>query len=64
MKTKVVALDSICSEAKWLKELLSEIPSVSSPISLILIYYDSRAAIDFCKKKLVNAKVNRYIKLK
>jgi hypothetical protein len=62
MEAELIALDSTCTEAEWLKELLSDIPLVSSPVPPISIHCDSKAAIDFCKKKLVNSKLNRHIK--
>ena len=64
MKFKFIALDSTCSEAEWLKNLLSEILLISSPIPSISIYYDSRAAIDFYKKIFINSKISRHIKMR
>ena len=63
MEAELVVLDSTCSEEKWLKELLTKI-SISSPIPLISIHCDSRAAIEFCKRKLINTKESRHIKLR
>ena len=63
MEAKLVALDSACFEVEWLEELLTKI-SISSSIPPIAIHYDSRAAIEFCKRKLINTKVSRHIKLR
>ena len=62
MEAELIALDTTCTEVEWLKELLSDIPLIPSPIPAISIHCDSRAAIDFCKKKLVKSKLNRHIK--
>ena len=63
MEAELVALDFACPEAEWLKELLTEI-SISSLISPISIHCDSRATIEFCKRKLINTKVSKHIKLR
>ena len=64
MEFELVTLDSTCSEDKWLKDLFSKIFLISSPIPPISIHCDSRAAIDFCKKKLINSKISKHIKVR
>jgi hypothetical protein len=62
MEAELIALDTTCIEVEWLKELLSDIPLISQSIPSILINCDSRAAIGFCKKKLINSKLNGHFK--
>ena len=64
MKSELIALDSICFEVEWLKDLLFKILLISSSIPPILVHCDSKTTIDVCKKKLINSKISRHIKVR
>ena len=63
IETELIALDSTCTEAKWIKNLLSEIPIMSSPMPPIAIRFDSKSAIKLCKHERTNDKMNRHMRI-
>ena len=56
MEAALVALDSACTEAKWLKILLNNIPILIKHVLPISIHYDSQVAIAKAKSKNYNEK--------
>jgi len=58
---ELIALDTTCSEAEWLKDLISEFSFMPKLILLISIHTDSRFAIELLKQVNVNKKLNRHI---
>ena len=56
MEAELIALASVSEEANWLRDLLYEIPLWEKPIPLILIHYDSIAAIGRVKNRYYNGK--------
>jgi len=49
MESEFIALDTTCSEAEWLKDVLSEFYIVLRPILPILVRTDSRSTIEILK---------------
>jgi len=49
MKSELIALDTTCSEAEWLKDLLSEFSIVPRSILSNSIHIDSRFTIEILK---------------
>jgi hypothetical protein len=45
MEAELMALDTASTEAKWLRELLMDLPVVEKPIHVILINYDNQTMI-------------------
>ena len=64
MESELIALDTICSEAEWLKDLLSDFSIVPQPILPISVHTDSRSTIEILKKDNANKKMNRHIQIK
>ena len=64
MESKLIALDSCCSEAEWLKNLISELPFVSGPIPPISVHTDSRSTIELLKQNTINKKLNRHLQIR
>jgi multisubunit Na+/H+ antiporter MnhF subunit len=62
IEVELIGLHTTYVEAEWLKELLFDISLIYQLISSILINCDSREAIYFCKKKLINSKLSRRLK--
>ena len=56
MEAELIALASASEEAKWLRDLLYEIPLWEKPIPPILIHCDSTAAIGRVKNRYYNGK--------
>ena len=51
MEAELIAFDITSLDAEWLKILCSSFPLIQTPIPSISIHCDSRAAIDFYKKR-------------
>jgi len=49
MESELIALDTTCTEAEWLKDLLSEFSIVPKRILLISVHTDSRSIIEILK---------------
>jgi len=56
MESELIALDTTCSEAEWLKDLLSEFSIVPRLILPISVHTDSRSTIEILKQDSVNKK--------
>ena len=61
MEAEFSALNIISSEAKWLKDLISEF---SKPVPPISIHTDSRSTIELLMQNNVNKKLNRFIHIR
>jgi len=64
MESKLIALDTTCSEVKWLTDHLSEFSIVLRPILSISVHTDSRSTIEILKKDNVNKKMKRHIQIR
>ena len=64
MESELIALDTTCSEAEWLKDLLSEFSIVPKPIRPISVHTDSRSTIEILKQDNANKKMNRHIQIR
>ena len=64
MESELIALDTTCSEAEWLKDLLSEFSIVPKPILPISVHTDSRSTIKILKQDNANKKMNRHIQIR
>ena len=64
MESELIALDTTCSEAEWLKNLLSEFFIVPKPILSISVHTDSRSTIEILKQDNANKKMNRHIQIR
>jgi len=56
MESEMIALATATEEASWLRSLLAEIPLWEKPLSAVLIYCDSTAAIAMIKNRYYNGK--------
>jgi len=63
MEYELITLDTICTEAEWLKDLLSEFSIVSKLILPISVHTDSRSTIKILKQD-ANKKMNRHIQIR
>jgi hypothetical protein len=63
-QSELVALDVTCTEAKWIKSLLMEIPLVEKPLPAISIHCDCNAVIDLLKQSHTNQKMNIHIQVR
>ena len=61
LESELTALDTACTKAQWLKDLINDIKIISSKISKILLHYDYRALIDLLNQHTTNKKINNYI---
>ena len=64
MEAELIALDTTCTEAEWIKNLLAEIPLVSKPMPAISIHCDSKAVIESVRQSHLNKKMNRHIQVR
>lgn len=62
MEAELVALETACCEAEWLRELLMDIPIVEKPIPVVLLYCDNQAVIAKVTSKKENMKSSRHVK--
>jgi hypothetical protein len=58
MEAKLVALESVTTKAKWLKELLMDLPMVDKLVPAILLHCDNQSVITI----VGNAKFSRHVK--
>lgn len=56
MEAELVALETACCEAEWLRELLMNLPIVEKPIPAVLLYCDNQAVIAKVTSKKENMK--------
>ena len=54
MESKLIALEKVGSEAKWLRSLLIDIPLYTNSIASICIHCDYQVAIACAKSKIYN----------
>ena len=64
MEAELIALDTTCNEAEWIKNLISELLLVSKPVPTISIHCDNKAVIELTNQKSINKKMNRHIRLR
>jgi len=64
IESELIALNTTCSEAEWLKNLLSKFSIMPKPILSISVHTDSRATIEILKKDNTNKKMNRHIQIR
>ena len=61
---ELIALDTTCTEAKWLRNLLLDMPIMSKPIPAISIQCDCKAVIDLIRQSHTNRKMNRHMQVR
>ncbi|KAI5350436.1 hypothetical protein L3X38_003327 [Prunus dulcis] len=61
MEYKLIALDTTCTEAEWIKSLLMDVPLVEKPLPALSIHCDCKATRDLVKQSHTNRKMNRRI---
>ena len=64
MKSELITLDTTCSEAEWLNDLLSEFSIVPKPILPISVHTDLRSTNEILKKDNTKKKMNMHIQIK
>ena len=64
IESELIALNTTCFEAKWLKDLLFEFSIVPRPILSISVHTDSRSTIEILKQDNANKKMNRHIQIR
>lgn len=64
MEAELIALDTTCSEAEWLKDFTSDLPVMTKPIPCIAVHTDSRSTIELLKQKTMNKKLNRHMQIR
>jgi len=64
MESELIALNTTCSEAEWLKDFLSEFSIMSTLILSISVHSDPRSTIEILRQENVNKKMNRHIKIR
>ena len=64
MESELIALDTTCTEAEWLKNFLSEFSIVPKLILSISVHTDSRSTIEILKQDNANKKMNKHIQIK
>ena len=62
MKAEFTALDIATVEAKWLRELLIDLPVIEKPVPAILMNCDNQMVIVKVNSAKDNAKSSRYVK--
>ncbi|KAK8914272.1 Protein FAR1-RELATED SEQUENCE 5 [Platanthera zijinensis] len=63
MKSELIALDTTCAEAEWIKNLLSEIPLLAKPIPVISLHCDNKSVIDLTASNSTNSKMNKFMRI-
>ena len=63
MEAKPIAFDSTYTEAKWIRNFLSETPIIHSRMPPIIIHCESKFAIKLCKHENTNDKMHRHIQI-
>ena len=61
MEDELVALDSATIEAKWIRELLSDLHVLEKPIPAILTYCDNQTILVKAKSRKDNMKSSKHI---
>ena len=61
LESELTTLDTTCTEAQWLKDLINDIKIFLFKISVISINCDCRALIDLLNQQTSNKKMNNHI---
>lgn len=61
LESDLTALDTTCTEAQWLKDLINDIDILSPNIFQICLNCDCRALIDLLNQHITNKKMNNHI---
>ncbi|KAI5322517.1 hypothetical protein L3X38_031589 [Prunus dulcis] len=61
IESELIALDTTCTEAEWIKSLLMDMPMVEKPLPALSIHCDCKTTIDLVKQSHTNRKMNRHI---
>ena len=64
MESELIALDTTCTKAEWLRNLLLDMPIVSKPIPTISIQCDCKAVIYLIRQSHTNKKMNRHVQVR
>ena len=64
MEAELIALDTTCTEAEWIKGLLLDIPLLNKPIPAISLHCDNKAVIELVKQTHTNKKMNRHMQVR
>ena len=64
IESELIALDTTCSEAEWLKDLLSKFSIIPKLIISISVHTNSRSTIEILKQDNANKKMNRHIQIR
>ena len=56
MEAELIALDTTCTEAEWIKSLLLDIPLLNKPIPAISLHCDNKDVIELVKQTHTNKK--------
>jgi len=62
MEAELTALDTVGSEAEWLRDLLMNLSVVEKPISVISMNYDNQIVITKVNSSKDNMKSTRHVK--
>jgi hypothetical protein len=63
-ESELIALDTTCTEAEWIKNLLLDIPLVKKPMPAISIHCDNKAVIELVRQAHNNKKMNRHMQVR
>ena len=63
MEVEVIALDTTCIEAEWVKNLMSELLLIPKLVLAISIHYDNKAVIELINQKSTNKKIKQHIRI-
>ena len=65
MEVELIALDTTCTEAQWIKSLLLDIPLLNKPIPTISLHCDNKDVIELVKQTHSNKKkMNKHMKVR
>ena len=62
MEAELIALDTSCVEAEWLRELLMDLPVVDKPVPAVLMNCDNQTVIAKAKSSKDNMKSTKHIR--
>ena len=64
MEAELIALDTTCTKAKWIKNIVLDIPLINKPIPAISIKCDNRVVIELARQAHTNKKMNRHMQVR
>jgi len=64
MESELIALDTTCLKAEWLKDFLFEFYIMLRPILSISVHTDSKFTIEILKKANSNKKMNMHVQIR